>query len=133
MRASLKKMMEHGDVIYIYTHLGKTYVAVESLDILQKEFREYLEVDPSLNVKIKAYLDGNTQRTVRGTYEVTSRRLKNILERWARIKAILASTEIPLPGGAFKLVNLHYGFSIVHEEVLDVVLRNIYSVRKHHM
>ena len=70
---------------------------------------------------------------MRGTYEVTSRRLKNILERWARIKAILASTEIPLPGGAFKLVNLHYGFSIVHEEVLDVVLRNIYSVRKHHM
>ncbi len=132
LRASLKKMMEHGDVIYIYTHLGKTYVAIESLDILQKEFREYLEVDPSLNVKVKVYLDGNTQKTVRGTYEVTSRRLKNILKRWARIKAILASTEVPLPGGAFKLVNLHYGFSITREEVLDVVLRNIYSVRKHH-
>ncbi len=132
LRASLKKMMEHGDVIYIYTHLGKTYVAIESLDILQKEFREYLEIDPSLNVKIKVYLDGNTQKTVRGTYEVTSHRLKNILKRWARIKAILASTEIPLPGGAFKLVNLHYGFSITREEVLDVVLRNIYSVRKHH-
>ncbi len=132
LRASLKKMMEHGDVIYIYTHLGKTYVSIESLDILQKEFREYLEVDPSLNVKIKVYLDGNTQKTVRGTYEVTSRRLKSIIERRARIKAILASTEIPLPGGAFKLVNLHYGFSITREEALDVVLRNIYSVRKHH-
>ncbi len=131
LRASLKKMTEHGDVIYIYTHLGKTYVAVESLDILRKEFKEYLEVDPSLSVKIKAFLDGNAQRAVKGTYEVTSRRLKSILRKGARIRTILASTEIPLPGGAFKLINLHYRFSIMREEVLDVVLRNIYSVRKY--
>lgn len=133
LRASLRKMTEHGDVIYIYTHLGKTYAAVESLDTLQKEFKEYLEVNPSLSVKIKAFLDGNAQRAVKGTYEVTSRRLKSILRRGARIKAILASTEIPLPGGAFKLVNLHYRFPIMREEVLDVVLRNIYSVKKHCM
>jgi len=132
LRASLKKMMEHGDVIYIYTHLGKTYVAVESLSILQKEFREYLEVDPLLSVKIKVFLGEKTQRTVRGTYEITSRRLKSILKKGMRIKTILASAEVPLPGGAFKLVNLHYGFSIMHEEVLDIVLRNIYSVRKHY-
>ena len=133
LRASLRKMMEHGDVIYIYTHLGKTYAAVESIDILQREFREYLEADPSLTAKIKVLLDTNTQRTIKGTYDSTSRRLRNILKKGGRIKAILASMEIPLPGGAFKLVNLHYGFSITREDVLDVVLRNIYSARRHYV
>jgi len=38
---------------------------------------------------------------------------------------------IPLPTGALQHVILHYTFTIDNENVLEIVVRSIYSIRKY--
>jgi len=128
---ALHKLGEKGDVGYIYTYLGKTYFTTYDLGILGDEFNEYIKPDHSLEAKIKTFVDNRELRAVTGNYNKVLHRLKNILSRYGSIKRITAILQVPLPTGALQQVILHYTFTIDNENVLEVVVRNIYSIRKY--
>lgn len=131
LRTSLSKLLRHGDIVYIYTHLGKTYATQSDIEILYEEYNEYLQPDPNLHAKAKAYTNGE-ERAVTGNYHKVYRRLKNILEKKGRITRLIITTQIPLPGGALKLVNLNYTYLIDTPEKLELALRNAYSIKQYH-
>ena len=116
---------------HIYTYLDKTYFTTYDLGILGDEFNEYLEPDHSLETKIKVFVDNIELRAITGDYNKALHRLKNILSRYGSIKKIIAILQVPLSTGALQQVILHYAFTIDNENVLEVVVRNIYSIRKY--
>ncbi len=116
---------------HIYTYLDKTYFTTYDLGILGDEFNEYLEPDHSLETKIKVFVDNIELRAITGDYNKALHRLKNILSRYGSIKKIIAILQVPLSTGALRQVILHYTFTIDNENVLEVVVRNIYSIRKY--
>ena len=128
---TLHKLDERGNVGYIYTYLGKTYFTTYDLGIIEDEFNEYLEPDHSLEAKIKVFVDNRELRAITGDYNKVLHRLKNILSKYGSIKRITAILQVPLPTGALQQVILHYTFTIDNENVLEVVVRNIYSIRKY--
>ena len=130
LRNNISKLLRHGDLVYIYTHLGKTYALPEDIEILYEEYSEYLSPDPELQGKIRANTNGE-ERAVTGTYDKVLKRLTKILEKKKHITRLQASFQIPLPGGALKLVNLHYTYLIDTEEKLELALRNAYSVNQY--
>ncbi len=130
LKNNISKLLRHGDLVYIYTHLGKTYALPEDIEILYEEYSEYLDPDRGIHAKIKAYTNGE-EKTVTGSYERVLRRLEKILERKKQLTRIQVSIQVPLPGGALKLVNLHYTYLVDTKEKLELVLRNAYSVKEY--
>jgi len=128
---ALHKLGEKGDAGYIYTYLSKTYFTTYDLSILGDEFNEYIRPDHSLEAKIKTFVDNRELRAVTGNYNKALHRLKNILSKYGSIKGITAILQVPLPTGALQQVILHYTFTINNENVLEIVVRNIYSIRKY--
>ena len=127
----IKRLENKGMVIYIYTYLGKTYVLPEDLEILYEQYNEYLEPDLSLVARIKPYIDNEELKAVTGTYESVKRKMMHLLRRYGYFSKLSASLQVPLETGALQQVFLHYTFKIESEEVLDTVLKNIFSAKKY--
>ncbi|HIP25269.1 MAG TPA: DEAD/DEAH box helicase [Archaeoglobus profundus] len=117
VRFALKKACETGEVIYIYTHLGKTYVRRDCIDKL-KDFDEFLKPKHVGKVKIK----GKRTRTIIGSYEELRNELANYLPlnglEITVIKKVNEIEEYEFRG---------YNFLIDDLKVLDIVLRNALS------
>jgi len=118
VRFALKKSAEEGDIIYIYTHLGKTYVRKDRLDELEK-FEDFLK--PKHIGKIKIKIGGRT-KTIVGDYE----KLKKELVRYLPLPK-LEVTVIRKAGDMEEYDFKSYSFLIDTPRVLDVVLRNALS------
>jgi len=127
---ALRALVRHGDVIYIYTPLGKVYVARESLDILIEKFSDCLNPNPSITGKVKVRVRGRWV-SLRGGYDRAFKLLRAVVGRGEPLEEILVSVEAPLPGGALKLVNLRYGYAIYSEDLLKIVLSNAFSENVH--
>ncbi|MCD6196565.1 MAG: DEAD/DEAH box helicase family protein [Staphylothermus sp.] len=127
----IKRLKDKGMVIYIYTYLGKTYVLPEDLEILYEQYSEYLEPDLSLVARIKPYIDNEELKAVTGTYEFVKRKMMRLLRKCGCFSKLSASLQVPLETGALQQVFLHYTFKIESEEVLDTVLKNIFSAKKY--
>lgn len=131
LRNNINKLLKHGDIVYIYTHLGKTYASSNDMEILYEEYNEYLQPNYSLQAKVKTYTNGQ-EKAITGNYEKTLQRLLKILEKKKRITRLIISFQIPLPGGALKLVNLNYTYLIDTPEKLELALKNAYSIEKYY-
>ncbi len=127
----IKRLEDKGMVIYIYTYLGKTYVLPDDLEILYEQYGEYLEPDPFLVAKIKPYIDNEELKAVTGTYESVKKKMIRLLRKYGYFSKLSASLQVPLETGALQQVFLHYTFKIESEEVLDIVLKNIFSAKKY--
>lgn len=113
VKFALKKACEEGEVIYIYTHLGKTYVKIDHLNKLEK-FADYL--NPVLHGKAKV------NGSIKGDYL----KLKSRLEK----KLPLQKLEVVVTrrvGDLVEYIHRTYNFRILNADVLDVVLRNALS------
>ncbi len=128
----LRKLMERGEVIYIYTYLGKTYALSNETELLEERFPEYLDPDPGLEARIKPYVDKRQLRSVIGRYHEAREKLEAMLSRHGYFSRIDAYLQVPLPGGALRQLSLHYVFRIDAPDILGIVLRNIYSAEKYH-
>lgn len=132
LRQAVKKLEEKGLVIYIYTHLGKTYALPQDKHVLFEQYGEYLEPDKSLEARIKPFIDKNELKAIKGDYETARKRLEKILKKYGKITRIAASLQVPIPGtGALQQLMIHYTFTIEDKEILDIVLRNIYSAERY--
>ncbi|ADI31486.1 DEAD/DEAH box helicase family protein [Staphylothermus hellenicus] len=129
---AIKRLEDKGLVIYIYTFLGKTYALVDDLFILKENFEEYLTPDTSLAARIKPYVENKELRMVSGTYNQVITKLIRLLRRYGEFTRISASLQIPLETGALQQIMLHYTFRINNEEVLEAIIRNIYSASKYY-
>ncbi len=129
---AVRRLARHGEVVYIYTHLGRTYAASSDLGLLEEQFAEYLDPDPELRARIKAYIDGGETVSLTASFEDAYKRLSRLLEKHGWIDRIFASLEVPLGTGAYRLLNLVYSFRIGSTETLLLVLRNLYSARRFH-
>ncbi len=127
----IKRLEDKGMVIYIYTYLGKTYALPEDLEILYEQYGEYLEPDPFLTARIKPFIENNELKAVTGTYESVKKKIMRLLKKYGYFSKLSASLQIPLETGALQQVFLHYTFKIESEEVLDTVLKNIFSAKKY--
>ncbi len=127
----IKRLEDKGMIIYIYTYLGKTYVLPDDLEILYEQYGEYLEPDPFLVARIKPYIDNEELKAVTGTYESVKKKMIRLLRRYEYFSKLSASLQVPLETGALQQVFLHYTFKIESEEVLDTVLKNIFSAKKY--
>ena len=128
---ALRKLMEKGQVIYIYTYHGKTYALPEDQEILYEEYHEYLKPDPVLTARIKPYIDNRELKAVTGTYTSVREKLYRQLERHGSFTRLTASLQVPLETGAYQQVILHYTFTVQDKEILDLILKNIYSAKKY--
>ena len=128
---SLRKLMERGEVIYIYTHLGKTYALTEDAEILYEEYSEYLSPDHGLNARVKPYIEYGELKAVSGTYNIVRDKLAKLMKRHGKFTKLSATLQVPLETGALQQVILHYTFTISDQEILDLVLKNIYSAPKY--
>ncbi len=129
-RQSLRALVRHGDVIYVYTPLGKVYVARESADLLINKFKEYLDPSPAIAGKVKAKVN-ERWISLKGGYDKVFNNLRRILSKGKPLMELLASVKAPLPGGSLKLVNLRYSYQIYSEETLKLVLSNAFSKSVH--
>ncbi len=129
VKSALSKLMRRGDVVYIYTHLGKVYISSYDISSLYDEYGEYLSPDKELVGKVKVYI-GSKSRSFIGNYDSVLSRLVKLLSKYRAINRILVSIQVPLQGGVLKLVNLNYTYLIDNEEKLKLVLRNAYSCRE---
>lgn len=118
IRFALKKSTEEGELIYIYTHLGKTYVRRDRLDKLKK-FNEFLKPKHTGKVKVKV---GKRSRTIRGDYS----KLKEDLIKLLPLPK-LEITVIKKSGEIEEYDFKSYNFPIDRPEILDVVLKNALS------
>ncbi len=130
LKSDLTKLCKHGDVVYIYTHLGKVYIASSSLNVLYEHFPEYLDPSDEYEGKAVPYTDRGRERGVSGNYSRILLKLKEVLQRYKCFTKLYISLQIPLPGGAYRLVNLVYSFLIDSEAKLELVLRNAFSVHR---
>ncbi len=128
---AIRRLESKGMVIYIYTHHGKTYAQASNVDLLEKEYREYLEPNKKLVAKVKPILPEGDSRFISGVYKVVLNKLLKTLARRRVLHGVAASIQVPLPTGALQQVNLYYTFTITSSRVLEVVLKNIYSVEKY--
>ncbi len=128
VKSALNKLMRRGDVVYIYTHLGKVYISSYDLDVLYDEYPEYLTPQNDVYGKAKVYI-GSKSRSVVGNYLRMYERLNKLLSRYGRFDRLLLSIQLPLEGGALKLVNLSYSYLIDTKEKLELVLRNAFSCK----
>ncbi len=126
---ALKKIMERGEIVYIYTHLGKVYAVSSDIEILYENYPEYLSPNRELRGKVK-YTVQKTSRSISGEYEKIFLKLKRILDKYGRIDRLLFVFEIPLPIGSLRLVNLNYTFTILDEKTLKLVCDNAFSVEQ---
>ncbi len=113
VRFALKKGCEEGEIVYIYTHLGRTYVRVDHVDKLER-FSKYL--NPVLEGKVR--FNGS----VKGDYE----RIRSKLEKKIPLDG-LEVVVVKRVGDVFEYDYRRYNFRITNEKVLDFVLRNALS------
>jgi len=129
LRRDLQRLMQHGDVVYIYTAIGKVYAYSGDLELLEERFGEYLEPEEDTEAKVKYVPLGGREwgRAVSGTYAAVSERMKRLLARHGGFERLHVSMTVHL-GGVLRLVNAVYTFLIDTEEKLDLALRNAYSL-----
>ncbi len=118
VRFALKKSAEEGELIYIYTHLGKTYVRKDCIDKLE-QFKEFL--NPKHVGKVKIKLNGRTKNII-GDYK----KLKEELSKFLPLPK-LEITVIKKSGEIEEYDFKSYNFPIDKPEVLEVVLKNALS------
>ncbi|MEB3760212.1 MAG: DEAD/DEAH box helicase family protein [Desulfurococcales archaeon] len=126
IQRSLAWLLRHGLAAYIYTGIGRIYFTSDSVEKLLREYREYLNPDPSLYASITFYPETGKPVTYRGTYMQVRRRAVKIICRHS-ISRVRASIQLIIRRGFVRLVNLTYSFPVADEVLLDIVLRNIYS------
>ncbi len=128
---ALRKLSERGEVVYIHTHLGRTYALPEDISILKESYGECLEPDTNLEGRVKAYVGSRALKAISGKYHELVEKLGKLIKRYGGLSKLMISLEVPLPTGAYQLVNLHYNFLIDDIEKLDLVLRNALSIRSY--
>ncbi len=130
IRRYLRKLMGRGDVIYVYAPLGKVYVASIAAEILEEKFRECFDPDLDLNGVTRVVTATGKSRKIRGNYFEIREKLLSLINKHGLFKSLMVTFEVPLEGGALKLVNLPYTFLIDDPEVLELILKNAFSVKK---
>ena len=113
VRFALKKACEEGEVVYIYTHLGKTYIRVDHIKKLER-FSNFL--NPVWEGKVK--INGS----VRGDYLKLKSRLEKKLPL-QKLEVVVAKKV----GDVIEYDHRVYNFRITRSDVLDIVLRNSLS------
>ncbi|MEB3765673.1 MAG: DEAD/DEAH box helicase family protein [Desulfurococcales archaeon] len=126
IQRSLAWLLRHGLAAYIYTGIGRIYFTSDSIEKLLREYKEYLNPDPSLYASITFYPETGKPVTYRGTYMQVRRRAVKIIGTHS-ISRVRASIQLIIRRGFVRLVNLTYSFPVADEKLLDIVLRNIYS------
>ncbi|BEP17228.1 hypothetical protein PYJP_05800 [Pyrofollis japonicus] len=131
LERDLQRLMQHGEVLYIYTGIGKIYAYSGDIEILEERFKEYLEPEEGVKAKAKYLALGSKtwSRAVSGDYARLYQRLSRIVEE-KPLQRLIISLEVRLPSGLVKLVNLQYNFLIDNEDKLRLVLRNALAAPK---
>jgi len=131
VRNDARKLCSRGDLVYIYTHLGKVYASSEAIHRLYEEFGEYLQADGAYEVKVKPFVGGRYLRAVSGnSFHEVFEKLRKVLARHGSIEKLHVSASVPLPTGALKLVNLVFSYLIDDEKKLELALRNAFSIHR---
>ncbi len=116
---ALRKACEEGEVVYIYTHLGKTYIRRDFIDKL-KYFEKYLNPKHMGKVKLKV---NKRSRIITGDFE----KLKNELLKYLPLKK-LEITVIKKAGDIEEYDFKSYNFFIDSQKILEIVLKNALSI-----
>ena len=129
LRRDLQRLMRHGDIVYIYTGIGKVYAYSGDLELLEERFSEYLQPREDVTAKVKYVPHGSRSwgRGVSGTYHEVRKRMISLLEKYGAFERIHVSLMVRI-GALLRLVNVSYTFLVDTVEKLDLVLRNAFSV-----
>ncbi len=132
VKKELKRLIDKGEIIYIHTYMGKVYSSLNDIEVLEEQYVECLKPDPYLRARVKAWsINGKELRSVMGTYLDLKSKLLHLIRKHMGFKKLLFTIQVPLEGGAYQIVNLVYSFPITRDDVLDIVLRNAFSVKNY--
>jgi len=118
-RFALTRLLKTGEIVYIYTDLGKTYVRVDCLEKLERRFNSHLK--PSKDLR--------TVRIELGQRTITCKNYSEAIERLRKLLPLYGlriSVEFE-KNGFIELKTRSYDFLIKDENVLRYVLRNALS------
>ncbi len=129
VKEALEWLVKRDLAVYIYTVYGKVYAAKHVLDKLYNSYREYLEPDEDIDATITVTLPSGKTRSLRGKYDGVRERLRRLLAREGYFERLRASVMVRVSQGLIRLVQFTYTYRI-DNDVLDIVVRNIYSAAK---
>ncbi len=126
-RLSVKWMLEKGFAAYIYTPIGRVYLAKPTIKSLYKEYRNSLTPCKNYKGKITVYRDSKKLISFTADYNKAIRKLDKILYREGEIDKITVSVATLPKKGIQKLLNLHYSYKITDKTILKMILDNAFS------
>lgn len=118
IKFALRKSIEKGELISIYTPFGKFYIRKDCIHKLDK-FKEFLNPKHIGKVKVKV---GGKKKTILGDYEKLRKELSKLLPL-----SKLEITVIKKSGEIEEYDFKSYNFPIDNLNVLDIVLKNALS------
>ena len=125
-RRHISFLQSSGEVVYFYTHLGKTYVAKSNYTIVLEEYDEWFKpkVKESIaDVKLKK---GLRSRRLKGTLAEILHKLDKLARHiFDRIVVSVQVYDRTLK--AYHLVNLVYNYPIDDIRLLKLVLKNSFA------
>jgi ERCC4-related helicase len=124
----VRRLLQHGDLVYIYTPIGRIFAYQADIELLKERYAEYLEPDETIvgKVKYKPLASKGWARAVSGTYSRVFERLAKRLEEVGAFERLLVTLTVPV-SGVLRLVNLNYTFLIDSVEKLELALRNAFA------
>jgi len=123
VRKALKLFQSEGEVFYVFTPLGKTYMKQEHIPLLLEEYPDYFN-PKNVNARIIIPV-GCRKINIYGNFEKVSRELSKLFEKQeipslrVVIRELIDSIEY--------VYTLQYAFKIKSKEILEIVLANAFS------
>ncbi|HIP89937.1 MAG TPA: DEAD/DEAH box helicase [Candidatus Nanopusillus sp.] len=119
IRSTIRYGLKNGDIVYIYTNLGKTYIKRDKVKKLYDLFKQYLT--PKYNGKVRMIVNGR-RRTMYGDYKVL---VKNLI-RYLPLNGLIVIRE-KQNKDIIEYDPRKYEFIIDCKELLEIVLKNALS------
>ncbi|RLE94229.1 MAG: DEAD/DEAH box helicase [Thermoprotei archaeon] len=120
-------LVKNGDIIYFYTHLGKTYVAKNSFQSILEEYDYFFEPKIKESIADVNIVINKKKRKISGSLTEVLAKLKEI----AHIKTISQATvsvQVFNPElKAYHLITVKYNYSIDTPMLAELIIRNAFS------
>ena len=124
VRRGLKLFLNEGELIYLYTPLGRTILKIEHIPLLVDEYPEYFQ--PEENIEVRIIIPAQRRKiNVYGRYPGILNKLMEVLKKTDITQLRIVIREIR--GSIEYVYTLSYNFRISDPGVLQIVILNALS------
>ncbi|RLE98320.1 MAG: DEAD/DEAH box helicase [Thermoprotei archaeon] len=120
-------LVKNGDIIYFYTHLGKTYVARQSFHLILEEYDDYFDPKITESIADVSLKLGRRKRKISGAFSEVLTKVKNLAATKAISQMVISVQVFDPELKAYHLVTIKYNYLIDTPLLAELVVRNSFS------